>query len=271
MALSAETVREYGTRSQEFHVVKNGITLYSGALVGLDRSVGRVTTWADDLNYLFLGIAKPETTSKLGVSGATVFCPVDTSGSIIRKVAVTGVTALTDLGKRVYASDDNTLTLTASTKALHVGVIIRWYSSTTCDVRLLTPAEYELIRQQTIIEQQLATVADLSAGVPFILRAQTASGATTKQIYNAAAPFAMKIMAVIGVMTGAGAGSDTVKLTDGTNDITNTEDVSAKGDKDMFLFGEIDNAYSSLAAGATLNVVTASDALVEVLIIAVPV
>lgn len=46
------------------------------------------------------------------------------------KLAVTGVTAVTDEGSTVYASDDDTFTLTAS-GASSIGKIVRYVSSTT--------------------------------------------------------------------------------------------------------------------------------------------
>jgi hypothetical protein len=46
---------------------------------------------------------------------------------------VTGVSAVTDEGSTVYASDDNTFTLTASNYS-SIGKIVRWISGTKCVV-----------------------------------------------------------------------------------------------------------------------------------------
>ena len=70
-----------------------------------------------------------------------------------------------------------------------------------------------------------------------------------------------------GVMNGAGASGDKIKLTDGTNDITDDVDVSAKSDTDLFLFGKIDDAYRDLGPGATLQAVNTSAALVDVFVL----
>jgi len=79
-----------------------------------------------------------------------------------------------------------------------------------------------------------------------------------------------RVVAVWGVMTGAGAASDTVKVTDGTNDITTAQDVSAKGDKALFMFADIDDARRDITAGISLHAINASSALVDVYVLCVP-
>ena len=66
-------------------------------------------------------------------------------------------------------------------------------------------------------------------------------------------PFAIKIIDVIVIST-ASVGSATVKLTDGTNDITDA--IVAATDTNVVRAGTIDDAYNEIAAGGTLKVVT---------------
>ena len=80
----------------------------------------------------------------------------------------------------------------------------------------------------------------------------------------------VEVVLAWGVMTGAGATSDTVKITDGTHDLTDTVDVSSKVDKAIFLFGTLDDAYRGVAAGTSLHAVNASGALVDVYLLAIP-
>lgn len=102
-------------------------------------------------------------------------------------------------------------------------------------------------------------------GMPFVLKS---TGTASETIFDAASP-AMEIIDCWGVMTGAGGASDTFKLTDGTNDITDAVDLSSAGDTDRLSVGEIDDAYSTLAEGDTLTVARASSAPVDVYILAV--
>jgi hypothetical protein len=78
------------------------------------------------------------------------------------------------------------------------------------------------------------------------------------------AAFKFKIITAWVVMNGAGDSFDTVKLTDGTDDITDTLDVSSAGDTDLVSFGELDDAYATIEKGGDVVAETASGALVDV-------
>jgi len=90
-----------------------------------------------------------------------------------------------------------------------------------------------------------------SMAVPFVLKATVAAGATV-QVYDAAAPFKFEIVAAWSVATSADGG--TWKLTDGTNDVTDTVAVTAT-DKTVNRAGAIDDACRQIAAGGSLSVV----------------
>lgn len=142
MALSANKNRDFrpgnGGYVKSF-IVKNGVTVYQGSLVGIDRTSGHVFPWTVETGQdnIFLGVAKEKVVGD-GVLVVGVIC----TGVELVQVAVTGVTAVTDTLKPVYLTDDDTLTLSAPAAGKPVGQITKWYSSTTCDVRLRTPIEY---------------------------------------------------------------------------------------------------------------------------------
>jgi hypothetical protein len=100
---------------------------------------------------------------------------------------------------------------------------------------------------------------DGSLGVPFLVTATTVA-ATAAYTLIESAPKKFRVVDWWVVMTGAGAASDTVKLTDGTNDITDAVDLSSAGDTDRVAGGEIDDAYHELDKGDSLKVATASGA-----------
>lgn len=106
-------------------------------------------------------------------------------------------------------------------------------------------------------------------GTPILCRVKASASATPTYIFNANCPFPVLVTLAWHVMTAAGAASDTVKITDGTNDITNTADVSAASDKALTFFTSIDDAYHAINTGGTLRVVTASDAAVDVYVLLV--
>ena len=143
MALSAKTHYNTRARSQQSYVVENAAVIYHGALVGLDIVTGRLQPWnSDSVSLKFRGVATPQDDSVTGVAGTTVECPVDEGGMILHNVGVTGASAQANVGDLVYATDDNTLTLTATTNVGAIGEVVRYITGTSCDVRLWTPAEY---------------------------------------------------------------------------------------------------------------------------------
>jgi hypothetical protein len=93
------------------------------------------------------------------------------------------------------------------------------------------------------------------------------AGVTTKAFTPL---YKCRVIPVGCMMIGAGAAGDTVKMTDGTNDISDTVDVSAKSDKAVFDFGTWDDAHYVLNAGESLTMVTASDALVHATFLIMP-
>lgn len=110
--------------------------IYEGALVGYSAGYGRPLVAGDA--YLGLAIAKCDNAA--GAAG-------DKTIRVYKKVAivvdVTGVDGTDDINKTVYASDDDTFTLT-STGNSAVGKIQRWISSTKCVV-LLEAAQHRSI------------------------------------------------------------------------------------------------------------------------------
>ncbi len=89
----------------------------------------------------------------------------------------------------------------------------------------------------------------------FIIMADT--GGANITVMDGDVPMALEVIDFWAIGEGSGA-SDTVKLTDGTNDITDALDVST--DKGVVRASTIDDAYSAIAAGGTLALVVASAA-----------
>ncbi len=101
-------------------------TIYEGAAVG-ENGAGyfRPLVAADP----FAGFAD-RTVENTGAAGAATV-RVKPRGRVV--LSVTGVTAVTDEGSTVYASDDDSFTLT-STSNTAIGKIVRYISGTTVEV-----------------------------------------------------------------------------------------------------------------------------------------
>jgi len=129
-------------------LVQNAEVIYNGALVVIDKATGTPAIEGllknlDDLSGTldwFVGTARPSTNYVTG-DGSSVWCPVDTSGPTIVHVSVAGITAKPQIGDLVYATDENTLTMTPASNVKAVGVVERYYATTYVDCKLFTPME----------------------------------------------------------------------------------------------------------------------------------
>ena len=100
--------------------------IYEGAAVGMSSGYARPLVAGD----AFAGIAVAKVDNSAGAGGAKNVRVLQ-KGSI--EVDVVGVTAITNVGATVYASDDNVFTL-SSTSNSSIGKIIRHVSGTKCIV-----------------------------------------------------------------------------------------------------------------------------------------
>jgi hypothetical protein len=109
-------------RNSDLPVIASDI-IYEGAAVGENGSgYFRPLVAADP----FAGFALSDCDNSAGAAGAK-HVHLRTRGTIA--LSVTGVTAVTDEGSTVYASDDDTFTLT-STSNTAIGKVVRYVSGT---------------------------------------------------------------------------------------------------------------------------------------------
>lgn len=115
---------EMGDRN-EIPMIADDI-VFEGAAVGLTSGTARPLQAGDP----FLGFAEATADNAGGAAGA-IRCRVRRYGVIV--LPVVGVDGWDDVGKDVYASDDDTFTLTASTNT-RIGYVIGHETSTRCRV-----------------------------------------------------------------------------------------------------------------------------------------
>lgn len=125
--LAADKARAYELGDlQDLPMIAADI-IYEGAAVGDNGSgLARPLAAADP----FLGFAERIADNSAGAASAKNV-RVRTRGSVV--VAVTGAASAADVGEAVYASDDDTFTLTSSGNSA-IGKVARWVSGTTCVV-----------------------------------------------------------------------------------------------------------------------------------------
>lgn len=127
--LASNSPRVYDAQEEpsfnDLPVVASDI-IYEGAAVGENAGNVRPLVAAD----AFKGFADRKVDNSSGAAGAKT-CHLRQRGVIT--LSVTGVTGVSDEGSTVYATDDDTFTLTAS-GASAVGKVKRFVSGTTVEV-----------------------------------------------------------------------------------------------------------------------------------------
>lgn len=106
-------------------VIANDI-IYEGAAVGESSTTGTFRPLVAGDSFAGFATRKADNTA-VGAAAGDVNVNVKQKGKI--ELSVTGVTGITDEGSTVYASDDNTFTL-SSTGNSAVGKIIRYRTGT---------------------------------------------------------------------------------------------------------------------------------------------
>ena len=117
-------------------VIKDAEALVLNALAAIDITTGYMEFADDASNLVPCGMvmgAGDGVASHLTGSSTYLYTAV-VRGKIIQQWAVTGAASAADNGKLVYASDGQTLTLTVPTTGMPFGHIVKWISSTLCDV-----------------------------------------------------------------------------------------------------------------------------------------
>lgn len=109
--------------------------IYEGALVSIDVTSGLAKNLVAAATDHFAGVAY-RLCDNTGGAAAALKCKVrrGNAGKMYVQVAVTGATQA-GVGTAVYASDESTFTMTASTNKA-VGILAYYESATLCHVRL---------------------------------------------------------------------------------------------------------------------------------------
>jgi len=130
--LSSDTPRVFENTGghpdvNEIPIIASDI-VYAGAAVGESGSTGTGRPLVGGDNYMGFATEKCD-----NASGAASAKNIEVLQSGVAKLTVVGVASAGDYDATVYATDDNTFTLTSS-GASAIGKVKRWITSTTCMV-----------------------------------------------------------------------------------------------------------------------------------------
>lgn len=119
MAIAKNTFRSYEEGDINTFGVKATSQIYIGSIVGSSGGYARGLVAAD----VFLGFSLENVLG--GAADGAVSVNVQRRGAV--QIALASL-AVTDIGKKVYASDDGTFTLTAMSNS-YIGTVLRWVST----------------------------------------------------------------------------------------------------------------------------------------------
>jgi TRAP-type mannitol/chloroaromatic compound transport system substrate-binding protein len=121
--LAANLARPYEQGDRNEYPVKASTKIYEGAAVGIEVATG----YARGLvaGDTFVGFAEALADNSAVATDGAINVRVIDRGKVYLPV---GSLAITDLGKPVYASDNNAFTLTASTNS-YIGKVVRFEST----------------------------------------------------------------------------------------------------------------------------------------------
>ena len=143
MALSFDDIYNSTGETRTF-IITDAQTIAVDDLVAEDTA-GTVRRLADTSNFNPFGRCVGFTnlasrTTEVGASGESPVprAILETGRHTLRGVSVTGVSAQTDVGDDVFASDHETLTLTPTSNIPSVGTVVEFHSGTICDVAMFS-------------------------------------------------------------------------------------------------------------------------------------
>ena len=178
--LAADKSRAFELGDRNLLPVIAADIIYEGAAVGDNASGYMRPLVAGDP---FCGFAVEKVDNSAGAAGDKRVL-LKTRGRIV--LPVTGASSVADRGKPVFASDDDTFTLTQSTNT-YIGEVERWISSTSCVVAF----------DVTAPGGALVELTDSSGGTASDTLAAISGTYTQSEIRNSIASLAAKLNALI--------------------------------------------------------------------------
>lgn len=126
MALSSMAIRKYGLGYDVIAklTIKASNTVYAGGALCDNGGAGTVTALANAGTDSFVGFA---------LEGGTGGDEIEVKTQGVITLSVTGVAGVTNLGQTVYATADDTFTL-SSTGGTSIGKVVQYRTGTTVDV-----------------------------------------------------------------------------------------------------------------------------------------
>lgn len=123
-------------------IIKNTVALVIQALVCIDQSLGHMDFASSSPGQIPCGMLRNSPQGNADeLTGNGTRTALAQGSLIINNISVTGVSAVTDVGSPIYAVDGQTMSLSNANSGLPIGYVVRWRSTTYCDVYLYSYQE----------------------------------------------------------------------------------------------------------------------------------
>lgn len=143
---AAKVIRKTRARGVESHVIADGVTVYEGMLA--QSQSGYCNHWDETGQFLGLVVGGDDRAKDGVLLGETSDTPppearIDCSGVILMHMAVAGTVTQADVGALIYCATSNPADMTKTdTTNPPIGRLVKFRSTSDCDVQLFTPAEW---------------------------------------------------------------------------------------------------------------------------------
>ncbi len=224
------------------------IKVYKGTLVSLRADGYLYPSRSGTASDIFVGVAYETVDNTAGAAGDKS-AKVQTSGTYV--FAKSGA-AITDLGLPMYASDDSTLTATATSNQF-VGRAVELIDSSNLRISIEEAAQLGLA-EVLISGISVANVADSNVvgGVPVLFRIPVPAGVTGN--VDVVSTHKVRVIdAWLVKTTAAGGGGGTIQVKNGATAITDAISIDI-ADKAIARAATIDDAQHEIAAAGTLRI-----------------
>ena len=177
----------------------NTLPLEASAVIYRDSAIGdNASGYAEALvaGDSFRGFADAPADNLTGAAGAK---NVDVITSGWKQVTLSGV-AITDVGKPVYMSDDDTFTLTATSNSL-VGFVYRYVTTDTCVIEFGVATTLQATAVTTVAATAVTTV-DSTTTTPYGYTTQAQADAIVDSLNTVITKQALLVTAVNAMLAG---------------------------------------------------------------------
>lgn len=130
--------------SRTEHIIKSSEVLVVGGMSAVAAATGYIENMDTTASLIPTGVIRGSSlgdNTSTGLTGDAALKVIAQSNITLTAETITGVTSIADFGKLVYATDNQTFTLTKQATSIPVGFVKRYVSTGVADIQLFSLSE----------------------------------------------------------------------------------------------------------------------------------